>query len=70
MMILAEYAPLVRDIIARAEADGLTIDDGNVVDLLADNLNDLSISQIRLALIVAGLAARFPRASRSREAAP
>ena len=32
-------APLARVVIANAQADGVTIDDGNVVDLLVDNLN-------------------------------
>lgn len=51
----------VKGIIADAEASGVTIDDGNVVDLIADN-TEASLPNIRAALIGAGLNNRFPKA--------
>lgn len=54
-------AARVKAVIAKAEADGVTIDDGNVVDLVADNCL-ASIDDIRLAIAFAGFAARFPNA--------
>lgn len=49
-------------IIVAAEYDGLEIDDGNVVDLCADNIS-ASLKDIRTALAsVPSLAARFPKA--------
>ncbi len=51
------------NLIKRAENDGIVIDDGNVVDLIADNLTTVPLSDIRAALVVAGLAARFPKAT-------
>jgi Recombination endonuclease VII len=48
-------------IIAKARAAGLTIDDGNVVDLLADNLPRASLNDLRRALELIG---GFPRAVR------
>lgn len=58
----------IRAIIAKAEADGLTIDDGNVVDLIADNITNVAtvtLDEIRAMLVTAGLAKRFPRATRT-----
>lgn len=53
-----------RDVIARAQADGVTIDDGNVVDLLVDNL-DLSVDEARQIIREDyKLAAAFARAAR------
>lgn len=46
-----------------AELDGLEIDDGNVVDLIADN-SDATLVDIRQALVLAGYAKRFPKATR------
>lgn len=34
-----QLSATARNVIASAQADGVTIDDGNVVDLLVDNLN-------------------------------
>lgn len=63
--MLTDIAMQVRAVITAAEADGLTIDDGNVIDLLANNISaHVSISDLRSALVVAGLAARFPHATR------
>jgi hypothetical protein len=62
-----------RAIIAAARADGVAIDDGNVVDLLLDNLPGApSIEDCRAALRDAGLAAEFPGAAsgRGRAASP
>lgn len=49
-----------RAIIASAERAGLVVDDGNVIDLLADNL-DASLATLRAVLAVA-YPGRFPRA--------
>lgn len=65
--LLTDIASRARRIIEAAETAGVAIDDGNVVDLIADNISDVSLSDIRCALVVAGLAPRFPRAT-SREA--
>lgn len=59
---LEDLATRCRQVIARAEGAGVVIDDGNVVDLCADNI-PASLADIRSALVVAGLAARFPRAT-------
>lgn len=54
-------------VIHKAERDGVVIDDGNVVDLIADNItNFATLNEIRAALVRAGLASRFPRATRQR----
>lgn len=58
---LTDIAEQCKDVILAAESAGLTIDDGNVVDLCADNI-PASLSDIRSALVVAGLGSRFPRA--------
>lgn len=62
---LEEIAGRVRAIIADAEQAGVVIDDGNVIDLLADNITWIPLADLRDALVVAGLAARFPRATRA-----
>jgi len=59
MDVARECAAIIR----RAEADGVVIDDGNVIDLLADNLTRVSLADLRSALAVSGLGARFPRAT-------
>lgn len=64
-MQLIDLAKDCAAVITSAESDGLVIDDGNVVDLCADNL-PASLSDIRSALVVAGLAHRFPKATRAR----
>jgi len=64
--LLGDIAAEARKIIARAEAAGVVIDDGNVVDLLADNISPrVSLADIRCALVVAGLGGRFPRSTSS-----
>lgn len=50
--------------IERAEKADCVIDDGNVVDLIADNVS-ASLADIRAALIYAGLDKRFPKATDS-----
>ena len=62
--LLIDLAHQVRQIISAAQADGLTIDDGNVIDLLADNLPRVSLSDLRTALVVAGYT--FPKATKAR----
>ena len=59
---IEELATQAKKIIARAEKAGVEIDDGNVVDLIADNSN-ASLIDIRTALVVASLASRFPKAT-------
>lgn len=61
-ILLIDVARRCRDIITTAETAGLAIDDGNVIDLCADNLPCVSLSDLRSALIVAGFTDRFPRA--------
>lgn len=57
-------------VIRKAERDGVVIDDGNVVDLIADNITSFTtLNDIRAALVRAGLASRFPRATRQRNPA-
>lgn len=64
---LADLDDFCRQTIEAAEAAGLVIDDGNVVDLIADNCN-ASLRDIREALVYAGFAQRFPQATqRNRE---
>lgn len=58
---LVQIAEHARNLIAAAERDGVVIDDGNVVDLIADHV-DASLTDIRTALVVAGFSARFSRA--------
>jgi hypothetical protein len=65
---LIDIATQVRAVIKAAEHDGLSVDDGNVIDLLADNITEhVSLSDLRSALVVAGYSARFPRATRGNE---
>ena len=60
---LTDLARFCRERIEAAEADGLEITDGDVVDLIADN-SDAPLQTIREALVVAGYSSRFPRATR------
>jgi hypothetical protein len=59
---LTDLAVQCRSIIEAAELDEVEVDDGNVVDLCADN-TDGSLSDIRDALVVAGYGERFVRAT-------
>lgn len=59
---LATLAKDCEQLIRFAESKGIAIDDGNVVDLIADNIVSVSLAQIRAALIIAGYAEQFPRA--------
>jgi len=59
---VTEIGAKCRKAIEAAEADGLTIDDSNVVDLCADNIN-ASLADIRVALISEGYGQRFPKAT-------
>lgn len=60
---LIDLANFCKRKIAAAEKDGLIIDDGTVVDFIADNSN-APLATIRSALVVAGLRDRFPFACR------
>ena len=53
-----------RQLILEAEDCDLIIDEGNVIDLLADNITDVSLLHLRLALGASGLGSRFPKAVR------
>lgn len=59
---IEELATKAKKIILKAENAGIVVDDGNVVDLIADNTYETLID-IRTALVVAGLAPRFPKAT-------
>lgn len=58
--ILAAQA---REIVGRARAAGVVVDDGNVVDLLADHMTRIPLETLRHVLVVAGFGDEFPRAS-------
>jgi hypothetical protein len=60
-MTLKQLSNRCRSVIERAEADGVQIDDGNVVDLIADNVR-VPLGFIRQALSYAGYSSRFPNA--------
>lgn len=66
MRTLVELARHCRDLITACEADGVSVTDGNVVDLIADNTGDASLLDIRTALVVAGYIDRFPNATKPR----
>lgn len=66
MIQLTTVAEHVTHIIRRAEAAGVVIDDGNVIDLLADNIM-LPLETIRQALAVSAVARRFSQATRPRQ---
>jgi hypothetical protein len=63
---LETLAHNVRQLITVADNNGWAMDDGNVVDYIADNISRASLSDIRTALVVAGYSARFPKATRAR----
>lgn len=46
-MTLASWEVRAADLVAAARRDGVTIDDGNVVDLLADNFDALRLDECR-----------------------
>lgn len=52
--------------IARALKAGIAIDDGNVIDLLADNLTSYSLAELRMALSLSSYAGAWPRAERGK----
>ncbi len=60
-MLLIDLAKLCRNRIESARQTGLTIDNGNVVDLIADNCEE-SLTDIKAALVVAGYHERFSKA--------
>lgn len=61
--LLVNIAQSCRALVERADQAGIRLDDGNVVDLIADSLTELPLDTIRDALVVAGLAPRFPKAT-------
>lgn len=63
---LVDVAAECKRVIDRAERAGVTIDDGNVIDLLADNIVDVSLADLRAALVCSGHGPRFPRATSKR----
>lgn len=67
-MLLTEIADKCDQYIKAAEADGVVIDDGNVVDLCADQScmegDCFALSVIREALVVAGYGERFVKSTR------
>jgi hypothetical protein len=63
---LIEIARECEAVIDRAEAAGVTIDDGNVIDLLADNLEREPLRTLQDALVITRHGARFPRATGGR----
>lgn len=58
---LRQLSNLCFNRVTAAEADGVHIDDGNVVDLIADQC-DADLSVIREALALTGFRGRFPKA--------
>ena len=60
----------VRQIVDNATNDGVELNDGNVVDLIVDQLTDdelfhnVSPGSVRFAISQAGFAKRFPKAIR------
>jgi hypothetical protein len=66
MTLLIDIAHNIRQLITIADNDGCKLDDGNVVDYIADNIGPMaSLSDIRTALVVAGYSARFSKATRN-----
>lgn len=43
-----------------ARGDGLIIDDSNIIDLIADNITNVAVDEIKEALRLAGYADEFP----------
>ncbi len=62
-MTLVALAKEIRNVIKKAENDGLVIDDGNVVDVVADNVPGESLYAIREALRLSDYERRFPKAT-------
>lgn len=60
---LMDLARQCRKLIDDARAAGVTVDDGNVVDLCADHLTAVPLFEIRCALACSGYGAQFPRAT-------
>ena len=52
----------IHTLVSKAESAGVVIDDGNVVDLIADNIN-APLLTIREALMIAYPSNRFPKAT-------
>ena len=63
---LEDRARAAEHIIERAVAAGVTVDSGNVIDLLADNLPGLGIHTLRVALADSTYRGRWPSAERQR----
>ena len=70
MYSLNQLASYCRRVVMAADVDGVEIDDGSVVDLCADQCATGNwpylqppLDDIRDALVVAGLAPRFPKAT-------
>lgn len=63
-LTIMQVADICRGLIGKADAAGVDLDDGNVVDLCADNLpGRIPLSDIRCALVVGGFSSRFPKAT-------
>ena len=61
-----DRAKQVQAVIEHANTAGVRIDDGNVVDLLADNIPDATLTEIRQWLVMAGYRNVFPLATKLR----
>jgi hypothetical protein len=57
-----DIAQEARLIITRARKAGVTVDDGNVIDLLADQMTREPLDTLRDALAVSGLGHQFSNA--------
>lgn len=64
--LLMDIAKRIQIIIDRADAAGVVVDDGNVIDLLADNIAIVPIEDLRAALVCSGHGSRFPKATQGR----
>jgi hypothetical protein len=60
---LTDVAAECKRVIERADAADVALDDGNVVDLLADNIPHVSLADLRCALVISGHGSRFPKAT-------
>lgn len=54
----------VNRVIHRAAREGMTIDGGNVIDLLADNIPVIRLSDLRTALAASEFAGQWPEAEK------
>ena len=61
-----QLAREIVSIIDRADKAGVALDDGNIVDLIADNVMGATLDDIRRALVFAGCSGRFPKATQPR----